>query len=84
MIVTLLRHVGQRCEARPHHARVIGSVANADAHPGQERLHRGRTSEHASLGSGLLIGAMADSSNVSLRPSGGTRVVMQFAMRSAA
>jgi anti-sigma regulatory factor (Ser/Thr protein kinase) len=48
-------------------------------------IHNARANERPSLGYGLdLIEGLADSAEVSSRPSGGTRVVMRFAMRSAA
>jgi anti-sigma regulatory factor (Ser/Thr protein kinase) len=44
-------------------------------------LHNARVNTHPSLGCGLhLIQGLADSADVSSRPSGGTRVVMRFAM----
>jgi stage II sporulation protein AB (anti-sigma F factor) len=44
-------------------------------------LHNARVNTHPSLGYGLdLIQGLADSADVSSRPSGGTRVVMRFAM----
>jgi anti-sigma regulatory factor (Ser/Thr protein kinase) len=44
-------------------------------------IHNGRPSEHDNPGLGLgLIEQLADSSDVSARPGGGTRVVMRFAL----
>ena len=44
-------------------------------------VHNARVNTHPSLGYGLhLIQGLADSADVSSRPSGGTRVVMRFAM----
>jgi stage II sporulation protein AB (anti-sigma F factor) len=44
-------------------------------------VHNARPNIHPSLGYGLtLIQTLADSAEVSTRPSGGTRVVMRFAM----
>jgi anti-sigma regulatory factor (Ser/Thr protein kinase) len=48
-------------------------------------LLNARTNTQPSLGYGLhLLQGLADSAEISSRPSGGTRVVMRFAMRSAA
>jgi stage II sporulation protein AB (anti-sigma F factor) len=44
-------------------------------------VHNAQANVHPSLGNGLyLIQTLADSAEVSTRPSGGTRVVMRFAM----
>jgi anti-sigma regulatory factor (Ser/Thr protein kinase) len=48
-------------------------------------VHSGQPSDHSNLGFGLgLIEALADSTDISQRPGGGTRLVMRFAMPSAA
>jgi anti-sigma regulatory factor (Ser/Thr protein kinase) len=48
-------------------------------------MHKARVDTCPGRGYGLhLIQGLADSAEISSRPSGGTRVVMRFAMRSAA
>lgn len=63
-------------DARVDHQALRVTVCDSGA-----GIHNARRNTHPSLGSGLhLIQSLADSAQVSSRPSGGTRVVMLFAM----